>query len=304
MLTTEGDEVSTNTKKRSRAEMLAELKRSRGSAPPAEEQAASSSKAQLGKGFKPIGKSSSDAAAAPDVKIGADGKRLRKKKKVAKQPAEEVTPLAARASADPAQPLGAAETRAEPEKPRALPAVEMPALGDDDDIFGGVEEWKAPEGDNDDDDDDDVQSSLADDDEENIEQSGGRMDEHEDEKPSEQRKAAAASVSAAKPDEPQRRQYNGPAMELPLSDEEEDEDEGDLGRPLAPLDTGDGAASVRDILARDDEAAKEEKRRARKLKYGAKPQEGEEKLKKDRSEQDKLNHEYQVRFAGRHASAS
>ncbi|KAL8286693.1 hypothetical protein RQP46_004221 [Phenoliferia psychrophenolica] len=277
-------------KKRTRDEMVAELKAKRESGPAGEEEEEggkpkekSLEEAVKAGRFKPINKPSATSKGKAKEKEEGGGEKKRRKKK---------RPDATAASGSMAPPPLPSSKLAPP--PPSPAVVLPPGFDEDDDIFGDAGDYKGLDSDSDDDaapssslpippppptasssstttkrkyfddDDDDEDSSMA------------------TTAPTSVSKLAAASAEHA-----------ARAAAPSVGGEGDDEGEGEgeaVPMRLQPL-SGSALPSVRELLDMDAAAEKEELRKAKKLKN--KVEAGDRQERKVRTAEDKANHEYQ-----------
>lgn len=249
-------------KKKSRQDLIRELKEKRGQDKSAEGTATDAGIEEAKKagkfkpiGFKPIGGDSEGKKRKKEKEGGEKKKKKRKVEEPKDKPAE-----ASGSTQPPASPVSTAL----PEKGKR-PALdpEPESLDPDFDIFAGVEEYA---NDIEDDEDDDIKHPAAEGSQEpqpDVDQSRrGWFDE-------------------PKSPTPPPREPTPPPVEGPPEAREEEMEEESAPVRLAPLVS---SMSVKDILAIDEAAAKEEKRKARKEK---------KKKKAELNTEGKVNRDYQ-----------
>lgn len=241
---TDAIELTSQPKKKSRQDLIRELKEKRGQDKPAESKAADAGIEEAKKagkfkpiGFKPIG---GDPEGKKRKKEKEGGEKRKKKRKVE---GFDNTPEASGSAKSPAPPLSTTLTSGNPQKEKE---PEPEPVDPDFDIFAGVEEYTGEIGDGSEDEDQhlDVEGSQEPQPDANQPRKGGWFDEPKSPTPP--------------PTEP----TPPPVKEPPGAPAEEAEEEPAPMR-LAPLVS---SMSVKDILAVDDAVAKEEKRKARKEK--------------------------------------
>ncbi|KAI0731357.1 RED-like protein N-terminal region-domain-containing protein [Earliella scabrosa] len=300
-------EISAQPKKRTREDILRELKSKRGapgaeSVPPASPTAADKALEEAKKagkfkpiGFKPIG--SSSAAVEGKVKrkkkakagdVEENGER-KKKRKIAPDAAAPLPAQAASAAeASPSAPAvqdanAAGPSSVAPPKPAPAPEPEPDPVDEDFDIFAGAGEYTGVDLGEDDDDDNDGSaedrgpstSRGREDEEGEVPDSApprpgkwlATSDDEREPSPPPLPPAARDSKSASRSMSPQRRSA---APHGPPRDEEDGEVEEEEERPmrLQPLASS-AMPSIKDMLAMSEEAEKAEKRRMRKEKKKA-----------------------------------
>ena len=265
-------EAVSQQKKKSRQELIRELKEKRGEDKPAESKAADAGIEEAKKagkfkpiGFKPIG---GDSGERKRKKEG-DEKKKKKKRKV-----EEV-------KSEPTKTSGSAQSfvppaQAAPPEKATQPEPEPEPLDPDFDIFAGVEEYAGEIGDGDDDDE-----------HPGVEGSG------ESQQGADQQKVGWFDKprSPTPPKEP----TPPPAKETSETKVGEVEEE-PVPMRLAPLAS---SLSAKDILAVDEAAAREEKRKARKEKKKKKAELGAE-AKANRDYQKCVSSLCQLNVGGTH----
>ena len=253
-------EATPQPKKKSRQDLVRELKEKRGQDKPAEDKAADAAgieEAKMAGKFKPIG----------FKPIGGDSERKRRKKereggekKKKKRRVGEVKDKPAEGSSS-TQPVASPVPAALPEKGKHT-APEPDPLDPDFDIFAGVEEYAG--------------EIEDDEDEDNRPVAEGSLEPQPVLDQSRRGWFEEPKSPTPPPKEP-----TPPPVEQPSETKDEDMEEEPAPVRLAPLGS---SMSVRDILAIDDAATKEEKRKARKEK---------KKKKAELNTEGKVNRDYQ-----------
>ena len=245
--------------KKSRQDLIRELKEKRGHDKPAEDKAADAGiegAKKAGKfkpiGFKPIGGDSEGKKRKKEKEGGEKKKKKRKVEEVEDKPAEGSGLI---------QPSAPPVSATLPEKGKQ-PAPEPEPLDPDFDIFAGVEEYA---GEIEDDEDDDKHPAA----------------EGSQELPPEVDLPTRGWFDEPKSPTPPPKEPTPPPAEEPSGTKGEEAEEEPALMRLAPLAS---SMSVKDILAIDEAAAKEEKRKARKEK---------KKKKAELSAEGKVNRDYQ-----------
>ena len=256
---TEAVETVPQPKKKSRQDLIRELKEKRGQHKPVEVKAPDPGIEEAKKagkfkpiGFKPIGGDSEGKKRRKEKEGGDKKKKKRKVEEIKDEPAE------ASSSTQPSIPPAPATLPEKREQP--APEPEPKPLGPDFDIFAGVGEYTGEIGDDEDEDNHPTPESS-----------------HELQPDADQPRRGWFDKPKS-PTPPPKEPTPPPAEEPSEKDEEAEET---VAVRLAPLAS---SVSAKDILAIDEAAAKEEKRRARKEK---------KKKKAELNAEGKVNREYQ-----------
>lgn len=252
-------ETAPQPKKKSRQDLIRELKEKREQSKPAEDKATDTGIEEAKKAgkFKPIGFKPIGGDSEGKKRKKKEGGEKKKKKRRVEEAKDE--PAEASGSTQPPAPPAPAAPSEKGKRPTLEPEPEP--LDPDFDIFAGVEEYTG----------------------------GIEDDEDEDEHPA----AEGSQEPQPDPDQPRRGWFDKPKSPTPPPKEptpppaeepsgtKDEEVEEETPVRLAPLAS---SVSVKDILAIDDAAAKEEKRKARKEK---------KKKKAELDAQGKVNRDYQ-----------
>jgi len=258
--------TSPQPEKKSRQDLIRELKEKRGQDKPAVDKAPDAGIEEAKKagkfkpiGFKPIG-GDSEGKKRRKEKEGSEKKKKKRKVEDAKDKPPE--------GSSSAQPLAPPVPTTLPEKEkRPAPEQEPESLDPDFDIFAGVEEYAGEIGDDEDEDEDEDEGEHP------------TAESLEEPQPDVGQSRRGWFDEPKSPTPPPKEPTPPPAKE---SSETKDEEMEELVPVrLAPLAS---SASVKDILAFDDTAAKEEKRKARKEK---------KKRKAELNAEGKINRDYQ-----------
>ncbi|KAM0749267.1 hypothetical protein T439DRAFT_326995 [Meredithblackwellia eburnea MCA 4105] len=303
--------ITEKPKKRTRDEMIADLKAARGGVQASEPAAANKveeedglEKAKAAGRFKPIAKS----AKGKEKEKVKDGELKKRKKKKAKVEVEQGPPPAPIIT-DPSNPSPSSSNQL----PTSLPlkSSQLAALATDDaddDIFGGVGEYDGLGSDSDDSDGEaKKRPSPANGASSSTTQppslvTGSKPkppkyfdDDDDDEDPGRRTTApsAVSNLAAAIGDAAAAASSSSSKNAGGAGGNENEEEDDERPMRLQPL-TGSSVPSVRDLLEMDKAAEKEELRKARKLNNKGGAGESGEKKEKHRTETDKANHDYQV----------